>query len=229
MSTTNSSGMFRGVVRDLDGVDRRVDEAAAVAATAVASPSRRSGTDTVISSSRLTWMKSTWVTVRRTGWRWSSLTIAGYTVPSTVRSSTVLTPAGPDRARRRSRRPTATTTGVHAVAVQDAGDVVGGAHAAGGGAARRAAGVGDEHGGCHGEEPLRTTDRWPERPAHDATRPARASHRPSVGAVRLPRCRHVRVPPRHQNPRRRRASSRPAPPSHSRTGRGRSRGRPGRP
>ena len=80
--------------------------------TAVASPSRRSGTDTVISSSRLTWRKSTWLTVRRTGWRCRSLTIAGYTVPSTVRSSTVFTPAGPDKATRRSRRPTATTTGV---------------------------------------------------------------------------------------------------------------------
>ena len=53
-----------------------------------------------------------WVTVRRTGWRCRSLTIAGYTVPSTVRSSTVFTPAAPDRARRRSRRPTATDTGL---------------------------------------------------------------------------------------------------------------------
>ena len=33
-----------------------------------------------------------WVTVRRTGWRCSSLMIAGYTVPSTVRSSTVFEP-----------------------------------------------------------------------------------------------------------------------------------------
>ena len=80
--------------------------------TAVASPSRRSGTETVIASSRFTWMKSTWVTVRRTGWRWSSLTIAGYTVPSTVRSRTVFRPAAPDRAMRRSRRSTATDTGV---------------------------------------------------------------------------------------------------------------------
>ena len=39
----------------------------------------------------------------------------------------------------------------HAVAVQDGRDDVLGPHAAGRGAARRAAGVGDEHGGCHGE------------------------------------------------------------------------------
>ena len=53
---------------DLDRVDGRVDQAA-FGETALASPSRRSGTDTVISSFMLTWRKSMWLTVRLIGWR----------------------------------------------------------------------------------------------------------------------------------------------------------------
>ena len=66
MSITNSSGMLRGVVTT------SIESTAGSTRpppwlTLMASPSRRSGTDTVISSSRRTWMKSMWATLRRTG------------------------------------------------------------------------------------------------------------------------------------------------------------------
>ena len=113
-------------------------------------------------------MKSTWVTVRRTGWRCSSLTMAGYTLPSTVRSSTVFEAGGAGQGEAQVTAPDGDRDRRHAVAVEDGRDVVLGPHAAGRGAARRAAGVGDEHGGCHGVEPLRMRS-GPERPAHDAS------------------------------------------------------------
>ena len=65
-----------------------------------------------------------WAMLRRTGWRCRSLMIAGYTVPSTVRSSTVLRPAAPETASAQLAAVDGDGQRLHAVAVHDAGDVV---------------------------------------------------------------------------------------------------------
>ena len=80
-------------------------------ATSTASPTRLMVTSALMSSSRLTMRKSTWVTVLRTGWCWMSRARVSRSLPSTLSDSRVLSPASPDMAIWNSRATTATGIG----------------------------------------------------------------------------------------------------------------------
>ena len=80
-------------------------------ATSTASPTRLMVTSVLISSSRLTIRKSTWVTTLRTGWCWMSRAMVSRFLPSTSSWRRVLSPASPDMAIWNSRATTATETG----------------------------------------------------------------------------------------------------------------------
>ena len=135
-------------------------------------------------------MKSTCCTLRLTGWRWMSLISDGYTLPSTVRSMIVFSPAEPDRATRRSRRFDRQADRVHAVAVDDPGDLIVGAQTARVGTPGATAGFGDENGLRHGDRlpstlvpapagnPLDPAPRQVNTAASNATAPRRASLTP---------------------------------------------------
>ena len=79
--------------------------------TRVASPSSTMGTSTSMSASRSIRMKSTWVTVRFTGLRWSSLTMVRCSSPSRGGGIDALSPASVVGTWRSSRQSTATALG----------------------------------------------------------------------------------------------------------------------
>ena len=79
--------------------------------TISASPSRSTGTSTVISSSRLISRKSTWLTLWWIGSRCSSFTMLSWRCPSITRLMSALSPASVVNAWRSGFQSTLTATG----------------------------------------------------------------------------------------------------------------------
>ena len=119
--------------------------------TCLASPTRTIGTSMATRASGSTRRKSMCRTLRFTGWRCRSLTMARSFWPSTSRVMRALVPASVLSARRRSGQGTDDGHGVAAEAVDDARHLAVGPEARGRAGAGDAAGFGGEgqvHGGC---------------------------------------------------------------------------------
>ena len=102
----NAPGTLPGVVRTVM-VSTAGSTRPPTASTALASPSSWKGTEISITSSRLTFRKSTCDTVCWIGSRWSDFTIVGWIDAVHARGSRArCSPAGPVSARRSSRRST---------------------------------------------------------------------------------------------------------------------------
>ena len=147
--------------------------------TSRASPMRMIGTSALMTSSRRTMMKSTWVTVCATGWRCISRARARYVPEPVSRDRSWLAPASLLRAMRSSRATMATGQRVGPVAVDHGRDLPFASQAAHGARARGAPDFGGEYDFGHGGSP-----QWRERWSRTAPGLRRTAYQRSRAAGR---------------------------------------------